>query len=381
MRILFLVRSLDVGGAERQIVALARGLQRRGHAVDIAVFYLGGLFEADLRSSGIAVHDLRKRGRWDTLRFTARLAALVRSLRPDVVHAYMEANVFASALKPLTGVKVAWGIRTAKVDLRHYDRFEQLYPLLERLSSGLADAIVANSSAARRRAIANRLPADKIVVVPNGIDCEEFRFDPEGRTRLRAKWGVPDDRVLVGVVGRLDPIKNHGNFLRAAALVAAARRDAHFVCIADTETRKGYRDKLLALAAELDLTDKLSWVNEGKVTRAVYSALDLAVLSSDPGESFPNVVGEAMACGRATVTTDSGDAALVVGNPRRVVPPQDHEALARCIRWVIDGVERHDPFATRSRITSTYSIEALAARTEQVLQELCSGTLHPGERA
>jgi hypothetical protein len=109
---MFLVRSLDLGGAERQIVALARGLQGLGHDISVAVFYGGGRFEADLHSSRIPVHDLRKRGRGETVRFLWRLARLVRRVQPDVLHSYMHANVLAAALKPLApSLPIVWGIR------------------------------------------------------------------------------------------------------------------------------------------------------------------------------------------------------------------------------------------------------------------------------
>jgi len=370
MRILFLVRSLDLGGAERQMVAVARGLRDRGHQVSIAVFYGGGPFEAELRAAGISVHDLRKRGRWEAARFLARLAALVHSVRPDVLHAYMEANVFAAAVKPLCPrVKVLWGIRTAKADLGAYDRLSRLYPLLERAASRLADGIIVNSDAARRQAIANGLDGARIAVVPNGIDCEAFRPDAEGRARTRARWGIGDDRVLVGLVARLDPVKDHPNFIRAAARVAAVRPEASFVCIGNPSARPEYRRRLGELAIELGLGDRLTWVEEGKVSREVYGALDVAVLSSGAGESFPNVLGEAMACGKATVTTDSGDAAAVVGDTGAVAPVHDDEALARGILSTVERLPVTGPWLEqpRARIESKYSVESLARRTEEAL--------------
>ena len=374
MRILFLVRSLDIGGAERQLVALARGLQGRGHEVSIAVFYGGGRFEPELRACGIPVHHLRKHGRWDSLRFLARLALLVRDLAPDVLHAYMEANVFAAALRPLfPSVKIVWGIRSAKADFRSYGLVARLYPWLERLLARAPHAVIVNSSAARRQAIENGLLPARMAVVPNGIDCEAFRPDPAGRARLRAAWSVPDGAPLVGLVARLDPVKNHPNFLRAAARVAASRPDVLFACVTDPRARPGYRRRLERLAADLRIAHVLRWADEGKVSSAVYSALDVAVLSSNPGESFPNVLGEAMACGTPAVTTSSGDAALIVGDPLAVVPCGDDVALARGILSALERLAPGGAGAARERIASTYSLDLLASRTEHALERVRRG--------
>lgn len=373
MRILFLVRGLNVGGAQRQLVAVARGLRRAGHDVSAAVFYGGGVFEADLRGDGIPVHDLARRGRWDTVQSLARLVRLVRRERPDVLHAYMGlANLYAALLRPFApSVKIVWGIRSALENLRPYGWMSRLGERLERAVSPLADAIVANSEAARRQAVAIGLDGRKIVVIPNGIDCEAFQPDPAGGRRQRREWGIPEGALLVGVVARLDPVKGHATFLRAARRVASVRPEARFVCVGEGEP--AYREGLARLASELGLSDRLLWAGERRVSREVYSALDVAVLASDVGESFPNVVGEAMACGTACAVTASGDAPLIVGDTGGVAPPGDPEGLARAILAVLDRT-RADAGGTsaraRERILREFSVERLVSRTERALEQV-----------
>jgi glycosyltransferase involved in cell wall biosynthesis len=383
MRILFLSASLARGGTERQIVALARGLRRRGHEIAVAIFYGGGSFEEDLRSDGIAIHDLGRQGRWD-LRFWPRLARLVRSERPDAILAYLGGpNVCSAALKPIVHpVKIVWGIRAALNDLRSYGRQDpraydwlaRLSPRIESLASVLADGIVANSHAARRQAIANGMNAAKIVVIPNGIDCERFRPDEEGGRRLRREWGIGEGTSLVGMVARLDPVKNHAAFLQAASrVVATSRREVHFVCMGGGDER--YRQELEQQAAELGLRGRLTWAGEWVVTRAVYSALDVAVLSSD-SESFPNVVAEAMACGTPVVVANSGDVSVIVGNTGVVVPPRDPVALADGILATLNRTEaagRTIRDEMRERIEREYSVGMLADRTERTLERLVNG--------
>lgn len=373
MRILFLGRSLRMGGAERQMVALARGLRRAGHDASVAVFYSGGAFEEDSRASGVPVHFLKKRGSLDNLAFLLRAARLVRRERPDLLHSYLDSpNVVGAALKRLfPSVTLVWGLRSSKRDLSAYGFMQTVGGWLERLASPLADAIIANSEAALRRALELGMPAAALRVVPNGIDCEAFRFDAEGRARLREAWGVPAEAPLVGLVARMDPIKNHGNFLRAAARVAARRPDARFVCVGGGAAR--YRDELAALATGLGLANRLTWAGERPATRAEYSALDLAVLSSDAGEGFPNVVAEAMACERPVAATDSGDVRLIVGEAGRVVPPRQPEALGDAVLELLEALAQpgHDVRrAARARIVGEFSVEALVRRSIEVLTEV-----------
>ncbi|MEK7801721.1 MAG: glycosyltransferase, partial [Pseudomonadota bacterium] len=95
--VMFLARSLERGGAERQLVLLATGLAARGHLVSVAVFYGGGIYEAELASAGVRIVDLRKQGRWDFLPFLCRLVRVLRIERPATLHGYLTVpNVLAS---------------------------------------------------------------------------------------------------------------------------------------------------------------------------------------------------------------------------------------------------------------------------------------------
>ena len=374
MRILFLVRVLNRGGAERQLVAVAAGLRRAGHDVGVAVFYRGGPLEDELRPADVAVHDLRKRGRWD-VSFLARLVRLVREVRPHVLHAYAPVpNLVAGAARPLLPpLKIVWGVRSALADLGPYGPVARLVYGLERKGSALADAVIANSEAARRVVVAAGMDARKLRVIGNGVDCDAFRPDPVAGGRLRRAWHVPDGAVVVGLVGRLDPVKDHALFLRAAARVAEARGDARFVCVGGGDP--AYARALARTADALGIAARVLWTGEWRVDRAVYCAFDVAVLSSGAGESFPNVLVEAMACSTPCVATASGDVVEILGDTGEVVPPGDPEALARAI---LDVLERRAaaggaPGArARDRVLRRYSVAELVRRTESALEEVVS---------
>jgi glycosyltransferase involved in cell wall biosynthesis len=368
--IFFLARSLDRGGAERQLVVLAKGLASRGRGVAVVVFFGGGAYEPELVSAGVRIVHLDKKGRWDVLPFLNRLIGLLRKERPSVLHSYLGVpNILAATLKPLLpGMRIVWGVRASNVDLSRYDRLSRFAYALERRLARFADGIIANSRAGRRYAVANGFPDSKIVVIPNGIDTDYFRPDPEGRRQVRAEWVIGEHEMLVGLVGRLDPMKDHGLFLEAASQIVRAHSDVRFVCVGGGSA--AYAGTLKQRAAALGLAKQLMWVGARDDMPAVYSALDIATSSSSFGEGFSNTIAEAMACGAPCVVTDVGDSAFIVGETGSAVAPGNCKALAAAIQHLIDLPHEQRRMlgdASRIRIVSEFGIDRLIDRTEQAL--------------
>lgn len=367
---IFLTRSLDRGGAERQLVVLAKGLASRGHAVSVAVFYGGGVYVAELAGAGVRVINLGKQGRWDILPFLNRLVGLLRKERPEVLHSYLSVpNVLVAVLKPLLqGTRIVWGVRASNVDLSRYDWLSSLAYALERRLARFADCIISNSDAGKRYAVANGFPEDKMKVIPNGIDTDYFRFDSEGRRQLRSAWGVGMHEILVGLVGRLDPMKGHPTFIEAASRIVRERRDVRFVCVGGGPA--DYARVLKQRVADLGLSNQLIWIGSRDDMPAIYSALDIATSSSSYGEGFSNAIAEAMACGVPCVVTDVGDSALIVGRKVSIVAPDDHGALATEIQGLANLLpeqRREMGEACRARVVSEFGVDRLVQRTERAL--------------
>ncbi|MFZ5584426.1 MAG: glycosyltransferase [Thermodesulfobacteriota bacterium] len=369
VRLLLLSRSLELGGAERQLCLLAAGLKARGHQVDVACFYAQGPLMAELASAGVRVHPLGKSGRWDVLGAILALRRLAARLRPQALYSFLDTpNLLAALTRPLRpGLKVAWGVRASDMDLTRYGRFAALTArLLPHLAWG-ADVIIVNSQAGAEVAAARGLPAGKLVVIPNGIDTERFAPDPAAGAPVRAAWGVDPDETLVGLVGRIDPMKDHANFLRAMARVRERLPGLRLVCVGGGEAGLA---ELKALAASLGLADRLTWAGPRQDMPAVMNALDLCVLASAYGEGFPNVLGEAMACARPVATTRVGDAAWVVGRPELTAPPKDPAALAAACLGLLarPAAERQAlGLALRRRVIEEFSLAAMVQASERVL--------------
>jgi glycosyltransferase involved in cell wall biosynthesis len=374
LRLLLLSRALTIGGSERQLVQLAAGLSERGHVTTLSTFYGGDAFLESLVGTRVALCSFGKRGRWDLRRFLLRVRSEIHRLKPDVIYTFLPpANVAIAAMRTfLPRHGLIWGVRASNLDLARYDALSRLVINVERRLSGVPDVIIANSEAGRRHAVAQGFPARRLQVVPNGIDTSRFRpFDLERRRAARVALDLPSDTLTIGIVARLDPMKDLENFFQALSRVTAQRKVS--AVIAGPPVGAGRR-LLEEIVANLGIAGHLRWLGPVRDVRQVYAALDLLCLPSAFGEGFPNVLGEAMACGLPCVVTDVGDCRSILGESGMVVPPSNPEALAQALLSASDHTttttDRHLIQRLRQRVIDHYSVERMITRTEELL--LCA---------
>ncbi|ODG97543.1 group 1 glycosyl transferase [Nostoc sp. KVJ20] len=369
-KIVFLIRSLNYGGSERQLVTLVKALDKQCFDVTVLCFYPSGSLslDQDLKDSGIPVICLEKQGRWDLFGFFWRLIQHLQRIHPDVLHGYIGIpnllTIFLKLFFPST--RMIWGIRSSNVDLDFYDWLGRLVFRLECLLSRFPDLIIVNSYAGQAYYLTHGFPANKMTVIPNGIDIELFKPDQAARIKVRSLWGISEDTILIGLVGRLDIRKDHPTFLRAAALLSEKRQNVRFVCVGSGS--ENYARELYELADELGISDQVIWVKACADMSAIYNALNI-VVSSSYTEGFLNVIGEAMSCSVPCVVTDVGDSALIVGNTDLVVPPKNPEALKTAMNRLIETLGNNDCDRNqiRQRIIDQFSVAKLVLKTKAAL--------------
>jgi glycosyltransferase involved in cell wall biosynthesis len=371
MKVLFLTQSSDIGGSERQLVALAKGLQNKGHVIRVGKFYNGGPLEEVLKDAGLPVINFNKSGRWDLFSFLYSLTRVVRREKPDVLHGYLPVpNILTTLLKPIfPQIKMVWGIRASNMDLSRYDWWAKFVFFWERFFSRYADMIIVNSHAGCAYHSAQGFRDDKMVVVPNGIDTNYFRPDSSARSGKRREWKITDSESVIGIVARLDPMKDHQTFLQAASILVKTNDNLRFICVGNGP--EPYISKLTGLTSELGLDGRLLWAGVCKDMPATYNGFDVVVVSSSFGEGFPNVVGEAMACGIPCVVTDVGDSALIVDNSRLVVSPGNPQAMSAGVNYALSLTPGTPGIAIRETIATRFSLEQLVNRTEALLTSIC----------
>lgn len=368
LRVGFLTRSLEIGGAEKQLVTLARGLTERGIECHILTFYSVGSLREELEDAGIPVIDLRKKGRWDLMAVALRTLRKTRGHKFSILHSYLDGpNIIAGAIRPvLAPTKVVWGFRSAYMDLSAFDYSWRWAFRAQSLLSRKADLIIANSEAGAEQLRESGFSTRHLTVIPNGIDTNRFSpsLSVERRANeLRRLWNVPEAATLIGIVARSDPMKDHATFIRAAAEIAAARDDVYFVCVGG----EGLMDRapLFELSEQLGVAPRLTWAGQQDDMPAVYAALDL-VSTSSVAEGFPNVIAEAMSMECLPVVTDVGDSARIIGDCGRAVPPQNPSELANAwlgtLRVGPDDAARRKRLC-RKRIEDLFSVDAMVGAT------------------
>lgn len=369
--IMFLIRSMGRGGAERQLSLLARALHARGLKVCVAVFYAGGDLEQELRDAGIPILDLKKAGRWSNFGMIRRLVHFVRQYRPRVLHPYLSTqNVQALLLRPLLrrmDCSVACGIRTSLKNAWQLDKATGIVDLAQALLLPAADCVISNSTEAYRQ-WKKRCGAGRGHVVPNGIECQNFSFSAEKRRLQRHNWGIGDGEILVGMVGRIDTNKNQALLLQAAPHVALAKSQRIKFVFAGTgspEAMAFLEEKI----AESGIGQHAILAGQVSDMAATYSAIDIFCLCS-ANEGFPNVLAEAMCVGLPCVSTDAGDARQIIGDCGWVVRTNDPVALGAAIADAITALPSWERAPSRQRVLENFSVDALAERSLMALAPL-----------
>lgn len=365
IQVMHVVTWLDVGGAETVLARLVAGGAAGAVSHGVVSLKPGGALRARLEADGIPVRDLGIERTRDAPGGLARLAAAIRGARPAVVHSWLyHADLLAALALALSGrrraTRLIWGVRCSDMDMGRYARGSRLVlKLLPRLSRR-TDLVLCNSEAGR--AVHERLgyrPA-RWRVVPNGVDLERFRPRPDERAAVRAELGLGGEHFVVGMCARVDPMKDHATFVKAAAAFAGTAPEARFVLIGGGTDEPG--SALERTIATAGLSGRFVCLGVREDIPRLHAALDVATLSSAFGEGFPNVLAEAMACSVPCAATDVGDSAAIVGNTGLVVPPRDPETLAAAwaqLRSEGRGARAARGAEARRRIAERYSLAAM----------------------
>jgi glycosyltransferase involved in cell wall biosynthesis len=380
IEILFLIRSMHVGGTERQLVALAKGLDKTKFEVHVALLYGEGALLGELEDvPNVKVFDLLKKGRWDLVEFSSRLIRFIRQNSFDIVYSFLpDVNLIASfaVFFGCHRQRLIWGIRASNLDWHRHGRLPRISCRLQKLLAGIPDVIISNSETGLRPIVQFNPLVRKPVVIPNGIDTQRFRPNAEARIEYRNRLNVAIHEHLIGMVARIDPMKDYETFIQAIGIIAREGKNLRFICIGSGPA--DYRAKLARIAIEKKIDKKIIWYGACLEMPSMYNALDIVCSASSHGEGFSNAVGEAMACGIPCVVTDVGDSKYIVGDTGVVVSPGDPEALAAGILELLRR-KAENPGApgeqVRQRIVDHFSVDHLVARTSTVFQDLCGKSI------
>lgn len=370
--VLLLLNSFETGGAEGQLVLLARLLIESGrYEVHFAALSRTGplLAEAEkLVAKEIPEFPLTSFYDWNMVRQLRRFRTFLRARNIHVVHPDgFYTNIFGITGARLAGVPARIGFRGSVGNW-----FTARQELMERTAFRFASIVHANSQAVRKFLIGQGVPPEKIEVVYNGLDFARVT-PPAGLSRAEARslFGLPanESGAVVTIVANLrHPVKDYPMFLRAARRVHQAMPNTSFALAGEGELFEQLRE----MARELGLEHSAHFLGRCDRVAELLYASDVCVLSSK-AEGFSNSILEYMAAARAVVATDVGGAreAIVDGETGFIVPSGDDDTMAAQIEMLLRDRELARAMGDRGRqvIFETFSAEAQLAATERLYEQ------------
>jgi glycosyltransferase involved in cell wall biosynthesis len=365
LRILQISSASSFGGGERYLVDLSNALVDRGHDLYAAMRPRSPLI-SQLRIPAKKIRIVPLRNALDVPSARA-LGKFVKQQEIEVVHAHMARDYSLAAYAA-----------RCRPDTKFFVTRHVLFPLnrLQRHILARAARVIAVSAAVASHLRSQQIVTDdRIALVPNGVDVDrfarashEFHHIPFLQSR-----GLPTDRWLVGSIGELRTLKRHDDFIRAAAIVAQALPNSHFVVAGvDTSPSGETRKQLEVLASELGISGRvhfLGWMDDAE---NLLCALDVFVSASET-ESFGLAIAEAMATGTAVVATATEGARELVEDQKTglLVPIGDVERMAESIKVLLVDEERRKKLGTQAKaaVNARFSLSRMVDEIEKIYQE------------
>lgn len=373
-RIVHVITGLGTGGAEMMLYKLLEATKDAPNRVLVISLTGDGPVGERIRSIDVPVRTLGMSAYRPNPLLLLQLSRWIRAARANVVQTWMYHADFIGGLAAKLAdrrVPVIWNVRASNLDPAVVGAGARSFARLSALASGwLPEQIVTCSQAAAELHIANGYPRARVTVIPNGFDLAQYRPDPQAREEMRSVLGVMPNEVLIGLVARFHPMKDHETFIRAARQLHNDESNVRFVLCGKEMVWENA--ELVTWIEQAGLRERFLLLGERSDISRVNAGLDIASLTSRAAEGFPNVLGEAMACEVPCVATDVGDSALIVGETGRVVPPRDHVALAFAWRELIQmGPEGRRSLGqqARERVSKNFSLPAVAGQYEALYTE------------
>lgn len=372
MKIMHVITGLGVGGAEIALCNLSENLNALGAQQIVVSLSSEGLLSKRVREAVARLEHLDMKPGRPHPAALRNLTKLIAFEKPDLVHSWMYHANLAASLACLVGKvpPVIWAVHASVDSLRREKRATRcLIWLGARLSWQPQRIVYVSRLAARQhRNLGYRKTGER--VIPNGFDTDKLCPSRLQREKTRAELRVSDQDFVIGLIARYHPMKDHKNFMRAAACFAADRPNAAFVLAGNGLDMEN--DEVVNGLKSLDLMDRTRLCGRCSNVSDLIAGLDALCLSSAWGEAFPMIIGEAMACGVPCVATDVGDVREFIGDTGIVVPPMDAAAL--CAGWKIIAnlsAEQREALGRRARdrIVRNYSSRLMASTYRNLYEE------------
>jgi glycosyltransferase involved in cell wall biosynthesis len=374
IRVAHIITGASSGGAQMMLYKLLGEIDRSQYESVVISLKDRGMIGEQIEELGVQVKVLPITKRKTSLIPIAQLISFIRKLKPDVIQGWMYHGNLAASIcgmfLPKT-VPVVWNVRHSLYDISLEKKFTQRVIRIGASLSKSTAKIIYNSYKSAQQHEEIGYVSERTIVIPNGFDCDRFKPSAASKVSIRKELGVVNKEVLIGLIARYHPMKDHDNLFKAAKIITENYPNVSFVLVGhEIESSNSAIAKMLSLNG---IENKVFLLGERQDISEITAGLDIACSSSSYGEGFPNVVGEAMACGVPCVVTDVGDSALIVGDTGIVVPPRNPVAMAKaCGKMIEDGLQGRQKLGERARerVIDNFSLDKIVCQYESLYKSI-----------
>ena len=372
MKIAHIIIGLNVGGAELMLKRLVLHSSKKDEFEHCVISLTDlGMIGQQLQDAGIEVYSVGMNSFASISIAFIRLRNLLKTINPDVVQTWMyHADFLGGLVAKSLGVRnIIWGIRNSEIDSNSGLIKKSIRKSCAKLSHSIPSTIVCVAHKAKEVHVRIGYNQKKMQVIPNGFDLDKFAPDKSKRLTMRSQVGIESEDLVIGNIGRFTPAKNHLNFIRACLILL----------------EKGYNFKILMCGRDVDLNNleifnlfldnnyssQFIFLGEVSDTSAFYNAIDIFCLTSIT-EGFPNVLGEAMATQKVCLSTDAGDAKVILKDNGFHIPSTDYQDIADTLEHkVLNGEALHLKSmaqGARQSIETSYTLDKIVNDFEILYQ-------------
>lgn len=365
IKLAFIITGLGRGGAEKMLLKLLRPMDKARFKARVFCLTSQNALQPAFEDAGIEVSTYRLNHPFWGMRDLWQLLKDCRQFAPDLIQGWMyHGNILAWLAAKVCKARLIFSIRAGLHDIKLERRKTQLIIHLGAKLSRSAHGIIYVSTLARQQHEAIGYSSRNSLTIANGFELDKFTPNTDLRQEYRERLGIKQSEVAIGFFARFHKLKGFNDLLDAFAIVHKKNPATKLVLAGDQvdERNRELNHKISGLR----LQNHVLLLGQLICPERCFPALDLFV-SPSLQEGFPNVVGEAMACGVPCIVTDVGDSALAVGDTGLVIQPGNNKALAEAILQFIanpDILPRHGKQA-RLRIETEFSLPAIVKQYEK----------------
>jgi glycosyltransferase involved in cell wall biosynthesis len=335
-KVVFVITGLNTGGAEMMLYKFLSRINRDKFSPTVIAMLEGGIFVERIQALNIPVYSLGMQEGIPNPKAILKLRQLLKQIQPDIIQGWMyHANLIALLTNILSKRKVPifWSIHHSVESLKAEKTTLAATIKLTALLSQYVEQVIFSAEKGKNQHLQLGYCSNNAIAIGDNFDISKYKPASKPQFNLREFLNLPKSSILIGSIARYHPMKDHANLIQAAALIVNSHPDVHFVLIGPNVDENN--SVLTGQIEQLGIANQVHLLGERQDIPVLITSLDIFTTSSAYGESFPNVLGEAMSCQIPCVSTDVGDSQIIVDNTGLVVPPRDPQALAEAWRKLI----------------------------------------------